>query len=275
MKTALLESLYNEYRISSYKFGAIHDKLGDVYEEYCVRLFNDQRYLEKLKAGVNDNTDTNVLLQLLSINGIDNTDEIQCLSATNDVPHRHTGGMSKTDIIATVSMLSGEEYILPISCKQSTVSKVAVAEFDVDTIFEEIGIDNDRLYELMMKHQTECSAKNFTQSEKAELRSLLAPIRREFVSWVLTGSPTPQPDNILIPTSMIFFELSPPRNRYDINIDAGDFDLLSFRVLTIEDYINKNLFNNGRARTGGFGTGLSWTYATGSAGEKIQFKGYH
>ena len=29
---------------------------------------------------------------------------------------------------------------------------------------------------------------------------------------------------------------------------------------------------NGKIRSGGFGTGLSWTYASGSGGRKIQFK---
>jgi len=49
--------------------------------------------------------------------------------------------------------------------------------------------------------------------------------------------------------------------------------LTSFGSVTVEDYIHSIIYNKkGNVKNGGFGTGLAWTYATGSGGFKIQFK---
>lgn len=274
MKTTLLNSLYVKYNIAHLTFGAIHDKLGDVYEEYCKTILNTDSYLNNLKIGNIDSLEEKVLYHILTCNNLSNFNCITKLTATTDIPHRSTGGNSKTDIIATVFLSNGDTIILPISCKQSTVPKVALAEFDVDTICREMGITNPRLKELLLKHQTDCSAKNFTNNEKAELTTLMTPINRDFVRWVLTGSPIVNPSDVCIPTSIIKFKLKKPADRYHINIANGDFDYISFEMLTIEECIDKIMYkSNGTLKSGGFNTGLSWTYATGSKGEKMQFKG--
>lgn len=274
MKTPLLESLYKKYNISALTFGAIHDKLGDVYEEYCVTILNNNEYLNSLKLGINNTLELEILYHILVCNNLSNFNAIKSISATNIIPHRSTGGNSKTDIIATVTMIDGNKVILPISCKQSTVPKVALAEFDVDNICAEMNITNYRLKELLLKHQTDCSAKNFTPKEKDELKELMAPIGRDFVRWVLSGSPYKDMDDVCIPTSIIKFKLKKPMDRYHINIAAGDFDYMSFDMLTIEECIDGIMYkSDGTLKSGGFNTGLSWTYATGSKGQKMQFKG--
>lgn len=273
MKTDLLNSLYEKYDIASYTFGAIHDKLGDVYEEFCVTIMDEPFYLEELKNNGVDSLETDILYSVLNCYNID-INNVDNISATNIIPHRSTGGNSKTDIIATLTMNDGVKIELPISCKQSTVAKVALAEFDADTICREMNIQNDRLKELLVKHQTDRSAKNFTKAEKKELKTLMIPIARKFVRWVLTGSPTAEPGNVRIPTSIIKYKLTKPKDRYNIDVNNGDFDLISFEVLSIDDCIDKIMLKkNGKVKAGGFGTGLSWTYATGSSGRKMQFKG--
>lgn len=274
MKTALLNELYTKYNIANLTFGAIHDKLGDVYEEYCVTILQSKQYLDEIRMGINSSLESQILYHILSCNNLTNFNEICYITATTQIPHRSTGGNSKTDIIARVYLCNGSVVTLPISCKQSTVAKVALAEFDVDTICTEMGITNPRLKQLLLKHQVDCSAKNFTASEKAELTSLMAPIRRNFVRWVLTGSPNTNVNDVCIPTSIIKFKLKKPADRYNINISKGDFDYISFDMLTIEECIDEIMYNsNGTLKPGGFNTGLSWTYATGSKGQKMQFKG--
>lgn len=275
MKTHLLQQLYQQYHIADLTFGSIHDKLGDVYEDYCVSLLENKQLLAKLKINNRPtDLDSNVFCQLLYVNGITNFHSISSIQATTQVPHRSTGGLPKTDIIATVNYVDRSPSIFCISCKQSTVAKVALAEFDVDTICKEMGINNPRLHELLLKHQVDCSAKNFSSNEKTELNTLMKPIARDFVRWVLTGSPKRNPSEVCYPTSLIKFELTPPKDRYNICISDGDFDLVTFNTYTIEDYIDSIMYNrNGTIKSGGFGTGLSWTYATGSKGIKMQFKG--
>lgn len=274
MKTELLESLYVKYGIRQLSFGAIHDKLGDVYEEYCCAILSNPDSLSELKRAANTSFDIDVVKAILDCNGLSDYSSIQNIKATTTIPHRASGGLSKTDLIAYVTMIDGSMRVLRISCKQSTVPKVALAEFDVDTICEEVGITDPRLKELLLKHQVDCSAKNFTPTEKEDLMRLMAPIARDFVRWVLTGSPDKNSADICVPTSIVKFKLLPPKNRNNINIDNGDFRLVSFHACDMESYIDSIMYTpTGQIRKGGFGTGLSWTYATGSKGKKMQFKG--
>lgn len=275
MKTYLLQQLYQKYQIADLTFGSIHDKLGDVYEDYCVTLLESKPLLAALKCNNRPtDLDSEVFCRLLHTYGITDFNSIYSIQATTQVPHRSTGGLPKTDIIATINYVDRTPSILCISCKQSTVAKVALAEFDVDTICREMRINNPRLYQLLLKHQVDCSAKNFSTIEKMELNTLMKPIARDFVRWVLTGSPKKNTLEVCYPTSLIKFELKPPKDRYNICVHNGDFDLISFSTYTIEDYIDCIMYNrNGTIKSGGFGTGLSWTYATGSKGTKIQFKG--
>ena len=272
----LLNSLYREYSVYNYSFGAVHDKLGDVYEEYCVRVLRDSQYLYDIKNGIFDTLEHNVLYSFLRCFGFTNMDCFDRIDATSIIPHRNTGGNSKTDIIATVITNDNPPFLLnfPISCKQSTARKVALAEFDVATICDEMGITDRQLIDLLKKHQADCSAKNFTADEKHELTRLMSSISRDFVRWVLTGSPESRPDDLCIPILVIKFKLCPPTDRHNINIHNGDFAFVSFETLSIEECIDRIMYtSSGKLKSGGFGTGLSWTYATGSMGQKMQFKG--
>ena len=275
MNTEHLQKLYEQFNIANLPFGIVHDKLGDVYEKYCVEILESQEFLEMAKSKkTGGSVEYAIFKDLLCVNGISNFFEIKYIHASDPVPVRLSHGLSKTDVIMNVVFTNGITARFPISCKQSTVPKVAFAEFDVDTICREVGITNDRLRYLMEKHQKDASAINFTSEEKRELADLLRPIARNFVRWVVTGSPAKEPANICIPTSIIKFELRKPRDRYNICVDNGDFEFKSYKVYTIDEYIDTIMLNKyGMIKPGGFGTGLSWTYATGSKGHKIQFKG--
>ena len=273
MKSEILDSLYEKYNIANLPFGIIHDKLGDVYEDFCIAILQDEENLNKAKNGKDDTgLEYSVFKSILSIYDISDFASIEKITATNVVPHRETKGLSKTDIIVTIHYTNKSEQKLAISCKQSTVTKVAFAEFDVETICREVGITDTELKALLLKHQTDASAKNFSTAEKSQLKTKLAPIARNFVRWVITGSIEEMPTNVVYPTSIIKFQLKKPKNRYNFSVADGDFSYQSFKVHTIEEYIDTIMLSNGKIKNGGFGTGLSWTYATGSKGIKIQFK---
>ncbi len=274
MTSLLLEELYKKYKIAELTYGTIHDKLGDAYEEFCVTILSDDENLQKAKQNIKPaNLDYEVYLSILNCCGITDFTDIKEICATSKIPHRQTRGLSKTDVIITVIYNNGNEKKIAMSCKQSYVPKMAFAEFDVETICCEVGISDERLKALMLKHQTDKSAKYFTTEEKAELRKLLEPIRENFVRWVITGSPEKNPTDIVYPTVIVKFRLKKPANRFDIKVDNGDLSLTSFGAVTVEDYIHSIIYDKkGNVKNGGFGTGLAWTYATGSGGFKIQFK---
>ena len=274
MKSELLDSLYAKYEIANLSFGKIHDKLGYVYEEFCVKILSDTHYLKLAKDGHEiDSLEMDVFMSVLKCCDIVDFSDIDKIDATNIIPHRATRGLSKTDVIITVHFMDGNERKIAISCKQSYAPKIAFAEFDVDTICREVGITDKRLKALMLKHQTDKSAKYFTPAESAELRKLLEPIRERFVRWVITGSPEINPKDLVFPTVLVKFKLKKPANRYDIHVENGELQLQAFGVTSVEDYIySVTHTKQGNVRPGGFGTGLAWTYATGSGGYKIQFK---
>lgn len=257
LKSEVLDQLYKDYNIENLSFGILQDKLGDVYENFVVQTLENREYVFNFQnSNIVNNWEYQLFVDVMTGYNI-LPGEIEKINATDPVPVRLTHGLSKTDVIMTVN--DSKKY--PISVKQSTAKKVAFAEFDVDTIIKEVGITDKELIRLLTKHQADASAKNFTKEEKETLTEKLKPIARKFVRWVITGSPDVSND-IRIPTMIV---------KFDIN--KADNKLKSYKVFNIEDYIDSIMLDkNGNVKKGGFGTGLSWTYATGSKGRKIQFK---
>ncbi len=260
--TPTLSRLMSYYNILNLAHGAKEDKLGDVYEDYCVEILSSSDLLDKAKN--NDlnltNTDEYIFHSVFSKNIIPYIEKIYRISATRNIQHRITGGNPKTDIIIDIQT-NDSTLQLPISIKQTTAPKVAMAEFDVNTIVKEIGITDHVLISLLEKHQQDASAKNFTPIEKQELFNRMIAYKHKFVRWVISGTPEPTND-LRYPDLLIKFSLTKSNQISNIN------------CYTIDEYVNYLTINqHGKPKKGGFGTGLSWTYATRSKGEKIQFKG--
>ncbi len=257
MKSFVLDNLYDEYNIKNLSFGILQDKLGDVYEKFVVNTLENKDYIASYRTSKSmKDWEFNLFSDILNGYNI-NCTNVNKITATDPVPVRMSHGLSKTDVIMTLN----ERDKFPISVKQSTAKKVAFAEFDVDTIVKEVGITDPQLIRLLKKHQTDASAKNFTKEEKESLTEKLKPIARNFVRWVITGSPVVSND-IRIPTMIVKFDINKNNN-----------SLKSYKVYNIEEYIDSIMYDkHGNVKKGGFGTGLSWTYATGSKGKKIQFK---
>lgn len=256
-----LQDLFDQYDISNLVHGAKEDKMGDAIEDYCVSILNSAEILNKYKNNsINTNdTDEFVFYHTMSKIPIEKNKIIKIL-ATRDIEHRFTGGNPKTDIIIEIHC-NDKVISVPISIKSSTVAKVAMAEFDVDTIVREVGIKEGELKDLLLKHQIDASAKNFTSEQKEKLYTLLIPYAKKFVRWVLAGSPI-ETEDLRYPVLIIKFALT----KTD--------DIKNIKIYTIDEYVDSVMFDkNNKIRKGGFGTGLSWTYATGSKGRKIQFKG--
>lgn len=275
MNTTLLDELYKKYDIANLSYGKVHDKLGDVYEEFCVRILSDEGFLVAAKQGRQINcVEFELFKALLSKAGYVDFSSIKEIMATNKVPHRSTKGNAKTDIIATIIDNKGMKTILPISSKQSYAAKVAIAEFDVDTICQEAVISNERIKILMQKFQVAKSAKGLTDGEQEELKELLVPYAKNLVRWAIAGSPEENPMDVVFPKFLVKFKVVKPKDRYNIHVDKGELQYVSFSIFTIDEYVNSLIYDKkGRIKKGGFGTGLSWTYASGSGGHKIQFKG--
>ena len=146
--------------------------------------------------------------------------------------------------------------------KQSSVSKVAVAEFSVDSIVDGVGIQDETLISYLRRHQEDGSAKKFTKEEKCDMAKRMEPYAEKLVRWAITGSANPDETDLRCPKLFIYLE-----------VDKNNLGVKKAHVMTVDQYIHKIMYTaKGNRKTGGFGTGLSFTYATGSKGFKIQLK---
>lgn len=261
-RTETLARLMEDYGVARLGHGAREDKLGDAFEDYTVQILSSNHLLKKAQSNQLDlrNTDEYIFNKVYK-RMLEYSSRIIKLDATRDIEHRFTGGNPKTDVIVDMETRDGSKISLPISVKQTTATKVAMAEFDVNTIVREINIRDSRLITLLEKHQRDASAKNFTDAERQELFDRLEPYRRDFVRWVITGTPRPSRD-LRFPELILKFQL-----------DKAD-NILDIACFTPNEYVDSLIYDRyGNVKKGGFGTGLGWTYATGSKGQKIQFKG--
>ena len=248
--STILPNLFNQYIGVSATHGVLGDKLGDIFEEYILLLLQNQN--ENNDLGSLDNEVISKIKRILDVSNI-----TSCQNQT--IPPLPSGGNPKTDLALTIN----GSIDLRLSIKASKADNVSVAEFSVTDIIAGINQQtNTRLVELLTKFQTEQSAKFFTPEQKEELIQILDPIKDSFVRWVITGSNSPT-TNIQTPTHMASFKLNYPQGCVSIN----DIEIISFNMESVSDYITTLL-----QKRCGFNTGLSWTYATGSAGRKIQFK---
>ena len=267
-ETEILRKYLNKHNIDDLEHGKQEDKLGDMFEEYCCEIFNSkellEHFLDRSKPIVNyEKFDFEIFESL--INCFEISSKILSISATNNIKSRETGGYSKTDILVSIMVLKGEKIQIPVSIKHTSVNKVALAEFDVETIIQEVGIEDAQVKSLMLKHQCDGSAKNFNAYEKQILNEKLKPYVKKFVTWIVSGTALHSKD-IRFPKYFIKFKIK--------KYIRKPLEIETFNCYPIEDYINLIIFDkNLKYKKGGFGTGLSWTYATKSKGNKIQFKG--
>ncbi len=259
-----IKEAYAEYNVENLTYGKIGDKLGDAYESFVVNVFNDNKYLIEFDKLDNKKIDEFIFRSIIEKVKID-IKEILKIEATNKIPKRDNGGNAKTDVWVKIYIKNGQVMNVPISVKQTTAPKVAMAEYDVDTILNETGIVNSEIERLMRKFQQDASAKNFTNEEKEILTKELEKDNNKdkLLRWILTMSPMKDYSDIRVPRYLIKFQLN-----------KNTLEVIEPSVYDIDEYIiHISTDKKGNPIKGGFGTGLSWTYATGSKGKKIQFKG--
>lgn len=259
--SSILQHYIDKY-VTTYVHGKMEDQLGDAFEAYCVDIFSSIDLIkhingyDKIPAGYSqfDSLIVQNFIQLCNIP----LSQITNIKATNYIPSLPSGGNPKTDVLITINADS-TTFQFPISIKQTTKKIVSIAEFSTDQIVQGVGITNTDVIKLMKKHQQDGSAKNFTEQEKEVLKNGLSQYKVPFVRWIFTGSSVSTKD-IRCPDFLIKFNIHP--------YSGNNIRVYSIDISTMNDYIQSKL--QGKA---GFGTGLSWTYATGSKGTKIQFKG--
>lgn len=263
MRTELLTNLYSEFEIDNLpleQHGKTSDRLGKLYERYVLEIFKNFKLMIFYSDPDLYPQEARIVHDILEALGI-HLEDISDVSSSNEGLGRTiAGGLPKTDAYIEIHLYDGTKKTVPLNIKHSSKNKVSVAEYDVETICSGVGIPDGELKELIRKHQNEQSAKYFTPEEKQRLIDLLDPYKESFVRWCITLSAKKSEGNLLHPDLIIRFKVV---NR--------EYEGVSIR--NIDDYVNERLKEGEGKRRPGFGTGLSWTYASGSKAKKMQFKG--
>lgn len=265
MTSALLKSLYEGERIfledgeKRKQTGKLSDTLGKIYEIYISSIFESieslKHYLDFPEERKDFDEERKIIKEILSLINVSVAEISSIRSSREELPRTEAGGQPKTDVVLYIEKKDYSSRIVALNIKHSKQPKVSIAEYDVDTICNSVGITDKELISLMKKHQTDASAKNFTPEEKNKLQNLLNAHKEQLVRWCISLSSTPKINCEKYPEILIRFTVV-------------DCQYKGVKIQTTEEYVRETIQNKS-----GFGTGLSWTYATGSKGKKIQFKG--
>lgn len=263
MKSELLESLYKQFGVrdlSTRQHGTISDMLGDIYEQYILEIFKGFKEMIFYSDPELYPQESKIVNEVLRALNLDIGNILDVRSSNDNLGRTKAGGPPKTDAYIIFNLYNNEEKLVALNIKHSSQKVVSIAEYDVNTICESIGIPNGNLKYLMHKHQEERSAKNFTKEEKQQLTELIKPHREKLIRWCITLSPNKQNGNIQYPDLLIRFIVK-------------KLEYIDVQVMSVDEYITYIISKGDSPRKTGFGTGLNWTYATGSRSNKIQFKG--
>lgn len=264
MSTELLSKLYETFGIDETvaQHGKGSDSLGDLYEKYVLEIFKDIQSLKKYS------TDTfpqekDISSKLLKALDIDLANILDVRSSDAELGRTIAGGSPKTDATITFIFNDQSSRLVPLNIKHSSKKVVSIAEYDVNTICRGVGIPDGELKDLIRKHQEDQSARLFTLAQHHRLTELLEPYRERFIRWCITLSAEKSEGNILHPDLIIRFEVK--KCKYE-----------NVTIKTIDDYVAEKIKNGKKIiknKNVGFGTGLSWTCASKSGANKMQFKG--
>lgn len=263
MRTELLADLYKKFDIDNLpleQHGKTSDRLGKLYERYLLEIFKNYKSMIFYSDPDLYPQEAEIVRDVLESLNIHLEDISDVSSSDEGLGRTIAGGLPKTDAYIEIHLYDGTKRLVPLNIKHSSKSKVSIAEYDVETICNGVGIPDGELKELIRKHQNEQSAKFFTLEERQRLIELLDPYKARFVRWCITLNAEKTEGNLLHPDLIIRFK-----------VVGREYKGVTIR--NIDDYVNDRLKEGARKRKPGFGTGLNWTYASGSKSKKMQFKG--
>lgn len=263
MRTEILTELYDEFEIDNLpleQHGRTSDRLGKLYERYILEIFKDFKTMIFYSDPILYPQEAKIVNDILEALNIYLEDISDVSSGDDGLGRTIAGGLPKTDAYIIIHLYDGTKKLVPLNIKHSSKSKVSIAEYDVESICEGVGIPDGELKELIRKHQNDQSAKFFTSEERQRLIELLDSYKERFVRWCITLNAEKSEGNILHPDLIIRFK-----------VIGREYQGVSIR--NIDDYVNDRIKEGSRKRRPGFGTGLNWTYASGSKSKKMQFKG--
>ena len=133
----MLKKLFDKHGVNDpgRSIGSKTALAGKAYEEFIELIFSNSQIITKFNSNEPaHSTAEQIFYQTCAKHNIHYIDTIEIVN----VPKRDSGGAPKTDVCVKIN-----EHFIKISSKQSSSTNIAVAEFDVGTIKEEVGITDN------------------------------------------------------------------------------------------------------------------------------------
>lgn len=217
--------------------GSTRSIRGSKYERQLSEVFSNW---PQIKHPVIEN----FLIYLKNFKNIVESD-IKSMKATTQVTSLPSGGPPKTDIILKVFLKNKSILSLNISCKKTSAKSVTFHEYSADDFINVLNIKEERLKQLIYKHQEDGSAKFFSDEEKEYFKQTIQKYKIKLWEWVILGKHgSAEKDHIV------------------------DIIITNDKVYLFQDFVN---FLSHKKN--GFNTGLSWTRQSRGKSRTIQLKG--
>jgi hypothetical protein len=173
-------------------------------------------------------------------------DDVFSIKAHKNIKLFENRGKPKTDLIVELLTKSGTEHILTISIKKTSKKKSSFHEYSVEDFIKVLQINDNKIIDILYKHQNDGSSKYFTLEERTQLTQFFnQENKKRLYDWVLTG-----------------------KGGKGEGTQIANCILKNDKFYSIDDYIKEFLSSNA-----GFGTGFSWTRQSRGKGRTIQLKG--
>lgn len=269
-----LQTILERKKVVVSAMGKSGNDYGKSIEEFCATILSDSTLLSKYNAGESPSSaaeDYYYFQEIVNKDFVPGHGVLCKIITTRNIPRTDRGGSPKTDILATYIYSDGFQKVLKYSSKQSSIKSVACGQFRVDDMFHCCNITDPRTQALWRQFQNDGSGINLTQDDISYLTSQMMPIREAVWCFLLAGGPNPDCNDVRIANRILTFRS-----------DKQTGNIKDFNVHTINEYTEKYKYNvrvhkrSGEiiktVRTGGFGTGASFTRASKSNSKDIQVK---
>lgn len=224
-------------------------------EQRLARIFNN----ENNKKCWNHNSDNSIVgdnydwfYMLLKSFGINESEKVLHIEATNKLPKLPSRGTPKTDVYIEIET-DIQKYDIKVSCKNSHSNSVSVHEYSADDFIKVLGIESPTMANSIREFQKHGGKKAFMENSLdlyIEFSENISKYNKKLIEWAFFGIGG-EGNNKQIANYMF---------TYKPQVD-------SFSIYNSQEYIEvqskiKKQFN----------TPFTWTYPSGNKGNRIQLK---
>lgn len=250
-----LSLLIRDKALENLSQGVRANILGEETEERIMRALNNEDNIELWNGSVDKyslpkSADYELFREILLAHGVDDQSEvIEALYATTDIPLLEGAGQPKTDVHCEVST-NRNTYNINISVKQTSAKKVTIHEGSIEEVLDVLNLNTNSDLGIALLRLQKCGGKKKLQEEYPDSHSILEKELQQY-------------NNELI--KFFFFGIG--GRQKDIQIANMILYNKTFKVMKVNE-----LISHMNRYSGQFGTPFSFTYPSGKRGRKIQVK---